>query len=338
MPSERTFEDTEAVRDKVPLIVSLTGPSGSGKTYSGLALGTGAQRVYGGDLFVIDSESKRALHYAPPFKFRHVPFSAPFGPMDYLAAIEHCVKRGAKTIVIDSMSHEHEGPGGVLEQHDAELERLVATFKSYDKANFPAWAKPKAARRRLLNGIVQLGANVIMCFRAKEKLKMVKVDGRDRPVPQGFCPIGGEEFTYEAMVSILLYPQSGGVPTWTSDEPGEKEIIKLPAQFKSMFTSGRPLNEDVGEALARWAIGDAAPQPKPEAHVIKDVTEEEKRKDGKPTMVYTIVTASGAAFVTRDSALADVAKNAKELECAVTIGATLKAGVNVLDSIAPVPD
>jgi len=117
----RTFETKPAVRSQVPLLIGLVSPSGAGKTYSALRLATGIQRVVGGEIFVVDTESRRALHYAEQFKFKHVQFNAPFGPLDYLAAIEHCVREGAKTIVVDSLSHEHEGPGGVLEMHEQEI-------------------------------------------------------------------------------------------------------------------------------------------------------------------------------------------------------------------------
>src|SRR5690242_13140717 len=105
---DRKFEDTEAVRSPTPLLFGLIGPSGAGKTYSALRLATGMQRVFGGEIFVVDTESRRALHYAKDFKFRHVEFAPPFSPLDYLAAIEHCVTKGAKTIIVDSMSHEHD--------------------------------------------------------------------------------------------------------------------------------------------------------------------------------------------------------------------------------------
>jgi predicted ABC-type transport system involved in lysophospholipase L1 biosynthesis ATPase subunit len=93
----RTFGDKPAVREKTPLLVGLVGPSGTGKTFSALRLAAGVQRVSGGDVFVVDTEARRALHYADRFKFRHVQFDAPFGPLDYLAAIEHCVRKGAGT-------------------------------------------------------------------------------------------------------------------------------------------------------------------------------------------------------------------------------------------------
>lgn len=78
----RTFVDKPAVRDKVPLLIGLAGPSGGGKTFSALRLASGMQRVSGGDVYVVDTESKRALHYADKFKFRHLEFTAPFGPLD----------------------------------------------------------------------------------------------------------------------------------------------------------------------------------------------------------------------------------------------------------------
>jgi ABC-type oligopeptide transport system ATPase subunit len=256
----RTFSDKPAVRTSVPLLLGLTGASGSGKTYSALRAATGIQRVTGGDIYYIDTEARRALHYADRFKFRHLEFQAPFGPLDYLAAIEHCQKKGAKVIVVDSMSHEHEGPGGVLEKHEQETTRLSALWHvSRDAAQMSAWAEPKAERRRLINSILQLGINGIFCFRAKEKLKIIK---GEKPQPMGWMPIAGEEFVYEMTVNCLLYPGCGGVPEWNPGEIGEKMMVKLPEQFRELFKQKRPMDEDTGESLAKWAAGDVQPEKK----------------------------------------------------------------------------
>ena len=252
----RTFEDKPAVRTSVPLLLGLTGASGSGKTYSALRLATGIQRVTGGEIFYIDTEARRALHYADRFKFRHMEFKAPFGPLDYLAAVEHCQKKGAKVIVVDSMSHEHEGPGGVLEKHELETTRLSALWHvSRDAAQMSAWAEPKAERRRLINSILQLGVNGVFCFRAKEKLKIKK---GEKPEPLGWMPIAGEEFVYEMTVNCLLYPGSGGVPEWNPGEIGERMMVKLPEQFRELFKERRQLDENTGEMLAKWAAGTIA--------------------------------------------------------------------------------
>ena len=250
-------------------MVGLVGPSGGGKTYSALRLATGIQRVTGGDIFHIDTESRRALHYADRFKFRHVPFGAPFGSLDYLAAVEHAVSRGAKVIVVDSMSHEHEGPGGLLEAHEIETKRLAKAWKvSEYAAQMSAWDAPKRDRRRMINGLLQLPISAIFCFRAKEKIKIVK--GED-PKPLGYMAIAGEEFMFEMALNCLLLPAAGGVPTWQSREIGERATMKLPEQFKPLFAEPAPLSEDIGEALAQWAEGVPPEAPPTFADLAKDM-------------------------------------------------------------------
>jgi hypothetical protein len=251
----RQFEISPAVRKTVGLLIGLVGPSSSGKTYSALRLATGIQKVTGGDIDVIDTENGRALYYADKFKFNHLRFAAPFSPEDYLEAIRFCARRGSKTIVIDSMSHEHEGPGGVLEWHERETERLAALWKtSKDKAQMAAWNPPKQARRRLINEVLQLNVNLLLTFRAKEKIKIVA--GKE-PQQLGWQPICGDEFMYEMVLQALLLPGSEGRPTWTPEMPAERAMIKLPLQFRELFakTESSQLNEQVGEDLAKWAAG-----------------------------------------------------------------------------------
>jgi len=263
--TNRTFTDSVARRERVPLLIGLVGPSGGGKTWSGLELLHGIQEVTGGDIGVIDTEARRALHYAgvtnsvgKPFTFRHLPFEAPFGPMDYLAAIEHLYKAGVRNIMVDSMSHEHEGPGGVLEMHDAELQRLAGDdFGRRAKMTMLAWQKPKAERRALLNAILQMPVNFVFCFRAKEKIKMQP--GKD-PLQLGWQPIAGEEFVFEMTLNCLLPPGANGVPEWSPEEKAERQMIKLPQQFRPILTPGRPLSIEVGRELARWAEGGAVGQ------------------------------------------------------------------------------
>jgi hypothetical protein len=258
---QRVFESKPAVREASGLMLSLVGPSGGGKTYSALRLATGIQRVVGGDIELIDTENGRALHYADSFRFSHVRFGAPFSSLDYLEALRFCAKRGAKTIIVDSMSHEHDGPGGLLEWHDREVERLLGLWKNstVDKVNLPAWNEPKRARKRLINEMLQLNVNIILTFRAKEKLE-IRV-GKP-PVDLGWMPICGDEFMYEMVLQMLLEPGANGVPNWKPERPGERAMVKLPQQFKE-FVGGDPkqIDEDLGEQLAKWAAAGAKPAP-----------------------------------------------------------------------------
>lgn len=252
----RSFDAKPAVRESVPLLIGLMGSSGSGKTFSALRLATGIQTVTGGDIYFIDSEARRALHYADQFTFKHVQLDPPFGSLDYLAAIQHCVKQGAKVIVIDSMTHEHTGPGGYLMTQEAEVERMAGSdYAKRERVKMAGWIKPSALRQRMIAGILQLNVNLIFCFRAKEKTKPVKGGGIQE---LGFMPIAGEELLFEMTVNCLLMPKSGGVPTWRSDQVGEKMMMKLPRQFEAAFAATKALDEDTGRALATWAKGGTA--------------------------------------------------------------------------------
>lgn len=268
----RKFAASTAIRSSVPLLIGLMGPSGGGKTYSALRLASGIQKVTGGDIYGIDTEARRMLHYADMFKFKHVPFSAPFGALDYLEALRFCVAQGGKVIIVDSMSHEHEGPGGLLDFHEKELDRLAGDdFAKRERVKMLAWQKPKAARRQLINGLLQLEANFIFCFRAKETAKPVKINGKTEVVQQGFMPIAGDEFVFEQTVNCLLLPGAGGVPSWKSEFIGERQMMKLPQQFKGILAESKPLDEDTGRQLAEWARGSG----KAETPAAQDAAEDE---------------------------------------------------------------
>lgn len=266
---KRSFELLPATRKSVPVWFGVFGVAGSGKTRSALRVATGIQRVTGGKIAVIDTEAGRALHYAPTaqgrsepgkYTFDHCPFAAPFGPLDYLAAVEHCVSQGAKIIVIDSMSHEHEGPGGLLEMHDVETKRLAALWRTSESAaQMAGWIEPKKQRQRAINSMLQLGVHLIFCFRAQEKTKPPPKGERD-VIKLGFMPIAGPAWVYEMTACCMLYPGAGGVPTWTSREIGEHMMIKRPDYLSEIIGIEGPLSEAHGEALAKWAAG-GAPDP-----------------------------------------------------------------------------
>lgn len=249
----RTFEAKAAVREQVPLLIGLMGCSGSGKTFSALRLATGIQSVTGGDIYAIDTEARRMLHYADDFKFKHIQFDPPFGSLDYLAALRHCVSQGAKVIVVDSMSHEHIGPGGYLLTQEAEVQRMAGDdYAKRERVKMAGWIKPSALRQQMVSGILQMNVNFVFCFRAKEKTKPKKGGGIEE---LGFMPIAGEELLFEMTVNCLLPPKSNGVPQWRSDQVGERMMMKLPRQFESIFAAQKSLDEDTGRALAEWARG-----------------------------------------------------------------------------------
>lgn len=259
----RTFTASPGVRRSAGLLISIVGPSSSGKTLSALKLAAGIRGVCGGEIDLIDTENRRALAYADKYQFNHIPFDPPFSPDDYWEVIKYCVvERGTKTVIVDQASFEHEGQGGVLEWHEAEIDRLLKQWRdsTRDKVQMAAWKEPKAARTRLINEVQRMNANLIFTFRAKEKIKIVP--GKP-PKDLGWQAVSGDEWMYAMSLQFLLTPGSDGRPTWRSDLPSELAVMKLPLQFREMFNRDKPaqLDEEAGRQLAEWAAGSADPNP-----------------------------------------------------------------------------
>ena len=300
----RKFAKSQDGVEPKALFIGLYGPSGSGKTYSALRLATGIQSVFGGELAIVDTEADRARHYAPPFQFAHYSFAAPYRSLDYLAALRQLVAGGAKTIIVDSMSHEHSGPGGVTETHD----NIVA--EKGQNYTFTAWRIAKEGRKKLITTMTTefKGCAFIFCFRAKDATDFEKKP----PRKLGWMPISDDDFLFEMTVCALLEPGSEGKPTFKSDMPGERQYLKLPAQFRDLFSEKRTLDEDTGRALAEWARGGQA-TPRNQGTSAAQTA-------APPSSNQTDETAGGAAelssaeeYVEKWNAIVSAATNAEQL-------------------------
>jgi hypothetical protein len=252
------YEFKKAKREEIGLLIGLVGASGSGKTYSAMRIAAGI--VGKGNKFaVIDTEARRALHYADMFDFDHCELSAPFRPNKYADAIHAADKAGYKAIVVDSMSHEWASEGGILEWQEEELQRMAGdNYQKREACKMAAWIKPKSGHKQMVTRLLQVKAHLLLCFRAEEKVKMEKVDGKMQIVPIGFQPICSKEIPYEMTVSFLLLPEKPGIP----------QPIKLQEQHKSIFPTNRLLDEDSGIKISEWAKGGIKKEPE----TIKDYT------------------------------------------------------------------
>ncbi len=277
------FELKDAVREAIPIIMGIVGATGSGKTGSALEVATGFQDVQGGDIGILETDGKRSLVYAGApmfsepnriFKFKRAAMDEPFSPLHYKAGLDYLISQGVRHAIIDSTSHMHEGPGGTLDAHDKELDRLSKGDDSKREANnFRAWARPKTELTHFIQHFKRLNINLFFCFRAKEKMKIVRVEGKQRPVDAGWQPIANEELFYEMDLACMLLPNSDGQPIWNHDE--HKPIKALPAHYREFFKGNPRLSAALGRQLATWAKGG---QPaKTEAAASKPAQEAEKQ-------------------------------------------------------------
>lgn len=257
------YEFRPAVREKTSLLIALAGPSGSGKTFSALQLAKGLAGA-AGKIAYIDTEARRALHYADQFAFDHCDFAPPFRPDRYREVIEGADGNGYDVIVLDSMSHEWSGEGGIIDWQDEEVTRMAGdNWQKREAVKMAAWIKPKTSHKRMVSRLLQCRAHLIFCLRAEEKMlmssevdeqtgrkKTVIVPAQDRPLLERWQPICEKNFMYEQTLSFLLLP----------DRPGVPHFLKLQAQHRGAFPDSQAISAASGEALREWANGGKAPR------------------------------------------------------------------------------
>lgn len=248
-----SFSFKPAVRENVSLLIGLAGGTGSGKTYTAMRLASGMS----GDkpFCLIDTEAGRGKHYADQFRFDHGDLRAPFRPDAYTEAILAADKAGYPVIVVDSTSHVWAGDGGVIDWQEAELDRMAGTdYAKREACKMAAWIKPKMSHKHMVQKLLQVRAHLILCFRAEEKIEMVREDGKMKIIPKqslvgldGWIPICEKNLPFELTTSFLLLARAPGVP----------HPIKLQEQHRPFFPLDKPITEESGKRLAEWSAGGA---------------------------------------------------------------------------------
>lgn len=234
--------------------IALSGPSSSGKTVSAIRMALGMVRGTGKRVCLIDTENKRALKYSRFFDFDHVDFQPPFASDRYLEVILKAASLGYGAVIVDQATNEHEGEGGMLEQHENFLaEKCGNDFKKREQMKFTAWIAPKRKRNQLIQrGIQRVNADLILCFRAKEKIELRNkiVDGKKKidPVSIGWSPIGGEEFPFEMLTNMILPPKSQGKPDWDLES---STINSLDRDLINLLHNVQQIDENFGAELKR---------------------------------------------------------------------------------------
>lgn len=239
-----SFSFRPASRENVGLLIAMAGASGSGKTFSSLRLAKGL--AGGGKIAFIDTEARRALHYADRFDFLHADMRPPFRPARFIEAIRAAEDAGAAVVIVDSMSHEYDGEGGIIDWAD---ELAANGVKSPGN-----WKDPKLAHKKLMNALLQMRAHLIFCLRADEKIEIIREGGKTQVRPLGWMPICEKRFMFEMTASFTLTPDRPGFPQYGLPH-------KVQEQHRGMFPDSRAIGEEAGEALRAWAAGGSAPAP-----------------------------------------------------------------------------
>lgn len=270
----------KATRKQVKLRLNISGPSGAGKTYSALRMAYGLVGAWD-KIAVIDTENGSASLYSHLGDFNTLDLEPPFSPEKYIQAIDVCINAGAECIVIDSSSHEWNGPGGCLEIND----RLAAA--KYKGNTWSAWNETTPRHDAFVSKVLHSPVHIITCTRSK----METVMGEGKKVHKvGMKDQQREGWEYELTVSL-------NVERDTHMATASKDRTNL-FEGKEPFI----ITEQTGKVIREWCEVGIDPRQEVDAAIAK-VNAAETVSDLK-ALKSTI-----PAYIVSDASFIDAATN-----------------------------
>src|SRR5688572_12196186 len=175
----------QASRKRARIKMALQGPSGSGKTMSALLAAFGLCNDWN-KIAVIDTENHSAELYSHLGQYNVVNIGGPYNPEKYIAAINLCEQSGMDVIIIDSISHEWEGSGGILDTHS-----------NMAGNSFTNWGKLTPRHNAFIQAILQSPAHIIGTIRSKQDYVLNEKNGKMVPEKVGLKGVTRDGMDYE---------------------------------------------------------------------------------------------------------------------------------------------
>lgn len=247
----------KAARQKAKLRVGMSGPSGSGKTLSALLIAKG---LAGGKLdkvTIIDTENGSADLYSHVGEYNVIPITAPYTPEKYIEAIEACEKAGMEVVIIDSVSHEWDGKGGLLESNE-----LIAQTK-FKGNTWAAWSVTTPRHQKFIEAIT--GAKMHVITTARSKTDTIQTE--DKKIKKvGLKEIQREGFEYELTLNFNL--------------DRDKHYAIASKDRTGIYSEMDPfiITEGTGTTLLDWSESGVATDVKPTIVNQAQLDDEEKKK------------------------------------------------------------
>ena len=217
----------QAQRHQVKLRIGLTGPSGFGKTYSALLLAYGMTNDWK-KIALIDTENSSASLYSHLGDFNVLSLEEPFSPERYIKAIKVCEESDMEIIIIDSISAEWQGKGGILEIQ----EQLGGRFQD--------WAKVTPRHNSFIDAIIQSKCHVIITTRSKVDYSLDKdSNGKTKVIKLGTKSITREGLEYELTVNFEFL--------------NDKHLVQASKDRTELFSGPEfIINSSTGKKLIEW--------------------------------------------------------------------------------------
>lgn len=214
----------KAERKKAKLRLGISGASGSGKTWSALEIAKGM----GGKIGMIDTEAGRGELYGSDFDYDIIRLEAPYSSDRYIQAIKLFEKAGYDILIIDSLSHAWNGPGGVLSTVDA-------GGGWFAKGGQMGTVQQNA----LMHSIITSNMHIITTLRAKTEYAIEKDDrGKNVPRKVGLTPTQRDGVEYEFTVFMNMDQNHFATITKDNTKMYDQQFIKP--------------SEEMGRKLIEW--------------------------------------------------------------------------------------
>lgn len=184
----------QATRTKAKIRLGLSAVSGGGKTYSAIKIAKGLSRGDLSKVAIIDTENGSADLYAHLGNYNVLTLQAPYTPERYVECIKSCEEAGMEVIIVDSITHEWNGKGGILEIHS-----------SMTGNSFTNWSSLTPRHQKFIDAILQSKCHVITTVRRKQDYDLSKdSNGKTKVEKAGLKEETREGFEYELTANIEL--------------------------------------------------------------------------------------------------------------------------------------
>lgn len=219
----------KAERKQAKLRLALSGPSGSGKTTGALLIAKGL----GGKIAVLDTERGSASLYADLCDFDVVELVPPYTPERYIEIIHEAENAGYTTLILDSITHEWNGQGGILEIVDN-----VARSK-FRGNSYAAWNEGTPRHQKFIDSMLASSLHIIATIRSKAVyVETEKGNGKKTIEKQGAAPQQRDGLEYE-FTAVLDLAVDGNLANASKDRT-------------RLFHDPFVITEDTGRKLLEW--------------------------------------------------------------------------------------
>lgn len=203
------FTPHKAEKKRVKLKMAIQGPSGSGKTLGALAL---AKNLWtDAKVCVVDTENESASLYADQFDFDTIPLTAPFFTKRYTDCIDAVIKAGYDVLILDSITPQWDGEGGILQRKN-EMDMRGGN-------GYANWLTFTPEHERFKQKIQQSPIHIIATMRSKQEYALQANDkGKTVPVKMGLAPVQRDGFDYE--FTLVFDVQQNHFATASKDRTG----------------------------------------------------------------------------------------------------------------------